>query len=309
MFKKDRISVETLIEWHSRIIASDNQTDPHKLGFRISIAVICYYLGQSWLNKHTGSVIIGKRSRFYSVIEENDTNKSQSRIQTYKLIDLGELLFNLQHIDGFDDCIARMARSNSPESELAELDAARMLFINKHGFRFVVRKQKKKEDYDFELELDDLSVCIEAKCKVDTTDPSQETVLNVVKSAREQLPADKPGIIFVKIPQSWKNKYLWQQFLLCTIIEYFNREKIKKIVSVIYYVAPYSYKEGTIIQGHDASEIYNPHNRFDASKKWRLLGRHKPLPGALDAMPAFWLRLNRFPNGLKNYEDPNIGHF
>ncbi len=72
-------------------------------------------------------------------------------IQAFKTVDLSELLFNLQNIDGFDVLIERMKTEEQVESGLAELDFGRMLFVNNHKFKFVRSSGVRGSDYDFEM--------------------------------------------------------------------------------------------------------------------------------------------------------------
>jgi hypothetical protein len=86
-------------------------------------------------------------------------------------------------VDGFDSCVDRMKTEEFVESGLAELDFARMLFINDHDFRFAVLKGKRGEDYDFEITVDEWLVCADVKCKLEDTDISENTIRNVLSDA------------------------------------------------------------------------------------------------------------------------------
>jgi hypothetical protein len=44
------------------------------------------------------------------------------------------------------------------------------------------------------------------KCKVESTDLSEGTIRNTLDAARKQLPSGEPGLIFLKIPESWVRK-------------------------------------------------------------------------------------------------------
>ena len=116
---------------------------------------------------------------------------------------LAELLYNLQRIPGFDECITRM-RDGDIEGTHAELDFGRMLYIHRIEFRYVVQSGTKGSDYDVDVIYPNgLAVCGDAKCKVEATEFSTQTIDNTLETARGQLPNDRPGIVFVKIPPRW----------------------------------------------------------------------------------------------------------
>jgi len=91
-----------------------------------------------------------------------DLAAENREIQYFRTIHLGELLFNLQNIEGFDSCVARL-KSGDVEATLAELDVARMLYINDQRFWFVERQNKAGSDFDFRVIFPGGQVaCIEA---------------------------------------------------------------------------------------------------------------------------------------------------
>jgi hypothetical protein len=55
----------------------------------------------------------------------------------YRIMDLAEILFNLQYVQGFDECISRM-REGDIDGTHAELDLGRMLFLNRIRFRYII---------------------------------------------------------------------------------------------------------------------------------------------------------------------------
>jgi hypothetical protein len=135
--------------------------------------VVKYFFGDQWLDRY---VTPGerKRSGFLRVIEGTGP---ETQISSFRIVDLAELLFNLQKIEGFDRCIEQMKHGDL-EGTYAELDLGRMLHIAGHAFRFIKPKQMKREDYDVEIILPDGTIlCADAKCKIETTDFSKETLI------------------------------------------------------------------------------------------------------------------------------------
>jgi hypothetical protein len=89
-------------------------------------------LGNDWVEKH---VISDTRKKGFLSVKEQNPIKLE--ISFFRVMDLAELLYSLQFTPGFDECILRM-RQGDIEGTLAQLDVARMLFLNKVPFRFVI---------------------------------------------------------------------------------------------------------------------------------------------------------------------------
>ena len=256
--------------------------------FFLAIAVIKYFFGDQWLDRHIAPGE-SKRSGFLRVIEGRGP---ETQISSFRIVDLAELLFNLQKIEGFDRCIEQMKHGDL-EGTYAELDLGRMLHIAGHTFRFIKPKQMKREDYDVEIILPDGTIlCADAKCKIETTDFSKETVINALDKARKQLP-DRPGIIFVKVPSHWIEEQDAGQELNDIALDFLRGTG--RIVSVKYYISRLIYRKGTLIHDHAFREISNPNNRFDNDRDWDILIEPAPR-GSWNGMPTHWRRLLFFPN-------------
>jgi hypothetical protein len=62
---------------------------------------------------------------------------------------------------------------------------------------------KKGSDYDVEVFYPDgFAVPADAKCKFETTEINPQSILNSLEKARKQLPDDRAGIIFTKVPRA-----------------------------------------------------------------------------------------------------------
>jgi hypothetical protein len=116
---------------------------------------------------------------------------------------IAELLFNLQDVDGIDARVDAL-RSGMLESTYAELECG--AFLRRRGvtFRYVTPSGSKGADYDAEVHLPDgPKVNCEMKCKAEGTELGEGAVLNPLQAARKQLPAGEPGLVFLKVPESW----------------------------------------------------------------------------------------------------------
>jgi hypothetical protein len=229
----------------------------------------------------------------------------EAEIQAFRTIDLAEILLNLQDVYGFDELTDRI-KTSDVEPSLAELHVGRLLYINDVDFRFVVPSGKSDGDnYDLEITYPDGQVaCGETKCKIKSTQLRVTTIDNALRKARGQLPVDRPGIIFMMVPQQWLETSGGQQMMVETANAFFRgdtkRPPTTRVVSVKYYVEPLAYANGILAQGHRFKEICNPYNKFDTARNWELL-HYRPTGDGWDALPAKWIRLVNFPNELRHH--------
>jgi hypothetical protein len=262
------------------------RNDPWGRSYWLAISVIKHFLGEEWIATH-----LEPKSGASGFLQP-DIDAPEREIQFFRAVDLDELLFNLQHIEGFDGCVARL-KSGDIQPSLAELDVARMLYINDHQFWFVEPEGKAGEDFDFRVIAYGVVINVEAKCNLETPDVSFPTIKNSLHHARTQLPKGEPGIVFVKLPSQWVIKpefakpsvILAQRFLKGTT----------RVASVAYYGAPFHFVNGNLGQGHVYKEIPNPRNPFGVSHDWSLLNSWVPPNAHWNKMPAKWLRLVFFP--------------
>ena len=292
-----RITVEHLLNTYLSFPDDIRNISPT---FHIGLAVVKYFLGEDWIERHLNPLTTLEPSFMRLKLGDD----AATYIQTFKTVDLGELLFNLQDVEGFDECISRMQNEEHVEASLAELDFGRMLKVNRHKFKFVVPRSKRGDNYDFEITLDRWVLCADVKCKLDDKEFRERMITNVLKESRDQLPRDRPGVFFIKVPQHWMEVEEFDRILVETANKFLS--STGRIVSVKYYIAPYAVQNGLLTQGHHFKEIANPRNRFDAGRKWELFTFHNPPPRTRDAsgetlinaLPPNWRRFIDFPNVL-----------
>ena len=267
---------------------ADWRDDDSKRSFWLAVSVVKYFFGQKWVDEHVSPERTSVGFLRVPLGEGEDT-----QISTFKIIDFAELLYNLQDIPGFDTCIDRM-RHGVIEATFAELDLGRMLYSGNVDFRFVEPQQKKGLDYDIEITLSDgLVVCADAKCKVEATDFSVDSVRRSLEKARTQFPRDRPSIIFMKVPYRWFEEP-GHGVSLNSIAETFLRGT-GRIVSVKFYVSYIGYRDKALRQDHAFKEISNPNNRFNSSRDWNMFAE-PPAKTGWNGMPLRWKRLLFFPN-------------
>jgi hypothetical protein len=255
----------------------------------LAAAILKYYFGDDWWNKW---VVPETAKPNFLRIDESDQNRLDLR--GLRVIDLAEVIYNLQHVLGFDECIVKM-KNGDIEGTYAELDLGRMLYLNQVPFRYAVAQGVKRLDYDVEVEYPNgVVACAEAKCGIEGTTLSENTIRNKLTKAHGQLPADQPGIIFVKTPPRWMDETGFVR-MVTDVAQDFLRSK-RRVVSVKFYTSPFSIENGYLKQEHAYKEISNPDTRFGANLNWNLF-RQWDLPPEYNGMPPHWQRVLFFPDG------------
>jgi hypothetical protein len=262
--------------------------DDSQRAFFTSVGIIKYYFGNGWIEKHVSPD--NPKPGFLRIVYGSDP---AAQITQFRVVDLAELLFNLQHIEGFDYCLDQMRQGNL-EGTYAELDFGRMLLASNVVFRYVERTGLKGADFDIEITLPDgLKLCADAKCKIETTEFSEETVRNTLKRAVDQLPKDRPGVIFLKVPPAWFNELPAARDLL-ELGRRFLHGSTKRVVSIKFFMTHQVWRSGMLTQSHGFKEICNPDNRFDPNRNWDMFAEPNPNP-TWNGMPKGWRRLVFFP--------------
>jgi len=81
-------------------------------------------------------------------------------------------------------------------------------------------------------------------------------------TARKQFPADRPSIIFVKVPPQWRSEPRPVSDILYEVAQKFLRDT-GRVVSVKYFTSHIVWYDGAITHVQAFKEFSNPNNRFD----------------------------------------------
>lgn len=119
-----------------------------------------------------------------------------------RVVSLAELLLSLYGLDGFSSRID-LLRSANLETAVAELDGVGMFVRSGVPVRFVEPGGGLGNDYDAEAVAQGQRIACEMKAKVEGTVPSSSSLRDTVARARKQLPLERPGVVFVKVPEIW----------------------------------------------------------------------------------------------------------
>jgi hypothetical protein len=163
--------------------------------YSAAVFIIRRFLGEAWCSE----TLFGNRDPYLANTSGPCGDfKFQDRVTS-----LGELLLNLRRIDGFASRVTDL-KTVSLETAVAELDGAQLLASNAIPFRFVKPGGLLKgDDYDVEAIIEERVVACEMKAKLERVAPNWKSVRNTVHQARTQLPKDRAGILFVKVPEAW----------------------------------------------------------------------------------------------------------
>jgi hypothetical protein len=255
----------------------------------LASGVLRAFMNAEWVERHV--VSDGRKKGFLSIDESDPYLREMS---FFRVMDLAEVIYNLQPVPGFDECLTRM-RNGDIEGTYAELDFGRMLYLNKVPFRFVVPQGTIGLDYDIEVEYPNGAVASgDAKCKVESTDFSENTIENTLKKARKQLPDSMPGIVFVKVPPRWIVDATSVDTMLRVARSFLRTTR--RVVSVKFYSSPIVFSNNVLRHDHAYKEVSNPSTDFGENVDWSVFKKHV-LPPEMNGMPAHWQRLIFFPEG------------
>ncbi len=133
-----------------------------------------------------------------------------------------------------------------------------------------------------EIEIAGQIACADTKCKLEETARSERTVVSTLEEAREQLPRDKPGMVFVSLPQQWAiDDGVELTNFLKNSTEQFLRRGTQRIVSVKYHASMIYETRGKVWPIIFVAEFHNHHHRFSQGIDWSVFSE-------MDRAPEFW---------------------
>jgi hypothetical protein len=282
-----RVQLKALHKTWAAICADPRIVD-HGRWVSLGCGVVRAFLTKEWFDQY---VMPEGKKGVLTIDESAPVNRERT---LGRIVDFAQVLYNLQHTFGFDECLARLYEGNI-EGTLAELDLGRMLYINRVPFRFIIPTGRKKSDYDTEiLYSNGLIACADAKCKIETTNFTENGIRNVLKDAREQLPNDKPGIVFVKVPARWLGHKNFADVSIKCARRFLGG--VPRIVSVKYYASPVVWHNNMLMIQHAFKEVSNPRTNFGNDVDWNIF-KAGPLPSEWSGAPPWWQRIFYFPDG------------
>jgi hypothetical protein len=185
--------------------------------YELATAALRCYLGDEWVNQnasvHIQQKVLTANRKGRGFLRTGNLIAEDSFRHELRIRQLAESVFNLQSVDGIDKRIS-VIKEGGLESTYGELECAAQIKKASLKFRFVAPSGIRGRDYDVEI-MPDFGTHLNCELKVTTEerDLQKSTVVNKLNTARKQLPDEQPGIIFLKIPESWHKRTSAQQLL------------------------------------------------------------------------------------------------
>jgi hypothetical protein len=203
-----------------------------------SIAIL-QVLGPAWAEKH-----IGRSDKACQYFQAKRDDPAELFRYTSRAIELGELVFNLHGVGGFDERInsIRTDERSGIESGIAELIAGKFFKLAGVCFQYVIAGKQangntpKNPDIEYVAGTNRVEFC-EVKCNLQSTDLGEEPIKNILKKAKSQLPKGKAGIILLCVPETW-----FAGNAVTTVIEnavngFLEKEKTTRVSSIYIFVS------------------------------------------------------------------------
>lgn len=215
---------------------------------------------------------IGKGTRWVSdhILDRNPhipywgggpENKGHDMRFLIRVIELGELLYNLQRVPGVHKIFQRLVLDvEKTEDTILELEGLRLLVLAGLPFRLVQTSEPgRRHECDIKIDEETVASC-EMKCKIESTGFSTATVENTLEKARKQLPKNSCGIILMKIPIRWGADQENHRKIFETIGRFFT--KTTRVAEVILYEWGYWNEGGLAISTNAINQQINPNSPF-----------------------------------------------
>ena len=105
-------------------------------------------MGEAWYQANLGEKSAAAFFRMSTLEKDADTTIARG-------VGLGEMLFNLQDVDSFDECIDRLPIPARVEDAFCEIEVGKLLFMWGYEFSFVKPAGIRGQDYDIESKIPD----------------------------------------------------------------------------------------------------------------------------------------------------------
>lgn len=273
---------------------------PVDRAYFLAVRIIRHFLCLGWLETH-----VMNKTAPTDFFRNDCSTGERTDVHIRRVIEFAEMLWSLARIDGFDKLLLQLNDPLGIEGTFAELEVGKLLMICGVHFRFVVPQGTREKDYDLEIFMPDgRSAFADTKCKIESTSISPSTIKTSLNKAREQLPPDSPGMIFLKVPDVWlKASHQWvandqgTETISSTIRAFLRGTG--RIVSVKVYGAIIHLEGPHSLQFYEAREIDNEKSRFGT--EWELF---KELE--LFGTGPNWLTLMKIVNPLPSFTHPGL---
>ncbi|MGD1037717.1 MAG: hypothetical protein ABR878_11080 [Roseiarcus sp.] len=260
--------------------------EPGPVALTRCLGIVKHFLGEKWLRTH---IVCAARDEYLGLDFTSDITREE---KTFRILELAEILFNLQCTDGFRSCIKQL-EAGQIEGTYAELETAKWLYVYEVPFRFNTPVGARGCDYDLELDYGTVRVAADTKCKLEHSVVDPNSVKNTLYDNRDQLPKDRPGVMFVKLPAHWLETPHIMDIITAITNDFFANTG--RVVAIKYY-SPLRVIDGGVVRAFFRfRELTNPKHRFaDLKLNWDLWGEKTAKDGMLP-LPERWTRVIEWP--------------
>ena len=244
--------------------------------YGLALQVLDAFFGRQWSERH----IMDDDAQRGFVNRWDGDLRFQTSLR--RMIDLAEMLVNFQSIKGVEACFDQVS-GGMIESAFAELEAGKILAFSGTKFRYIWPSKIPGQDFDIELQFNSGELgCADVKAKSESTEVTAQTVKNSLQAARQQLPADHPGVIFLKLPNKWATNV--QHMVLAAKAASDFLDTTSRVVAAIVFFSVDVFENGAVQTWIHSLEIHSNRHKFDRTLNWRVL-RDDPRP------PDTWVSL------------------
>ena len=233
------------------------QQNPMSVQFSLATNILREAMGDDWCQKHMFNAANGRSQLPVVGLDGADAIKAQARA-----VQLGELIYNLQVVPGFHVWVRGMANRDL-NAVIAEAEAAKLLATSNMRLQFAPPQGRKGSDYEMDVELPsgDIASC-EVKSKRGHTQLSGRTLLKSLKKAVHQIPATRPGIILLKLPEAWIKDGPRLEGAVDYAVKRLFRDSRRVIAVVFFWQRWNELSNGTQAQLWQFREYINENSRF-----------------------------------------------
>jgi len=208
--------------------------------YSVACCAIFQAFGRDWTEKHVGRS--GIECDYFKADKED--HEAMVRYMS-RATELGELIYNLHRVSGFDERIEsiRTDEKTGIESGIAELIAGKFFKIVNVMFQYVVTKTEpgqdtpKNPDIEYVTGLTRFESC-EVKGNLQSTDLNERSIYNTLKGAKGQLPKGKAGVILLRVPENWlADMAAGISVIQAAVDRFIEREKTTRVSSVFVFAS------------------------------------------------------------------------
>lgn len=245
------------------LLAAHAEPETPRFLHNLQKGILDHFFGITWLETY-GSLASKPNSYLLPQFDQ----RGEATDFSMRLLNLAEMLFNLQSIDGVRNPLEDIANGQI-EAGLAELQAGMLLVKSGRKFRYVDRSPGVRT-FDLAIQAEGQAWAGEVKCKLDRRDLSEKAIISTLRKAHDQLPSDDAGrgIVVMRCPMAWTTRDGSRLVMPPETISAVNGylKKTRRIGLVAFYVFHYERRASDFLVTNVVREV--PSHRHPALLWW-----------------------------------------